>query len=266
MLARVGGFIHRYAITGVYTCLGLLNAQSWPYLLVFIAFGAAIDIWLVKPSVPQRPKAFELLTEEELRREHAKWYKLLPYIIGLPLLGLALLLTLRAIAQRNPDFLVGIGPMFYEFTSPFINLLRVHYQDLLAHGLPERAAVVAANYSGMFVLFYLGLGPWLAAIKNMRLGKHPRRDPPQGLKVRLALLVMPPVMVLLIWFTIYVTTWMGIDYMDEEFRRRHINQNVAKYDAFFWEVGIHLGAFAAFVPVLYFVFWAILIKKFKLRA
>lgn len=254
MFARLGGLVRRYAITGLYACLGVLNAQSWPYLLVFVAFGAAVDIWLVKPGVAQPPKAFELLTDEERRREHAKWYRLFPYIIGLPLLGMAVLLAIRVIAQRNPDFLVAMGPALYELTSPFINLLRVHYQDLLAHGLPDRAGIVAANYAWMFLLFYLGLGPWLAAIKNLALGNHPRRH--QALKGRLSIWLTSPILVLVLLFIVWMTTWASIDYTDENFRRRHINLNVAKYDLFFWDVGFGLAAFAAIVPTFYmFLRW-----------
>lgn len=250
MLARVGGFIHRYAITGLYTCLGLLNAQSWPYLLVFIAFGAAIDIWLVKPSVPQPPKAFELLTEEELRREHAKCYKLLPLFFGFQLLGIVFLFTIGAISRESPAALVTIGPNIYELTAPFTSLLRNHYQDLVAHDLAERAAVVAVTYAGTFGIFYIGLGVWLAAIRNMALGWHPRaRGYSKWQKLNLAfMLLLFPTLVL---FLIYLTTWADIDYVDETFGRRHINLNIAKYDDFFWHLAVSLGCIGLFAPVLY---------------
>lgn len=251
MLARAVGFVDRFAITGLYAGLGLLNAQSWPYLLVFISFGAAVDIWLVEPFRSQPPKAFELLTPEELQREHAKWHSLLPYVIGLPLLGISLLLALRLLAQRNPDLLVAIGPAVYGLTSPFISLSRLHYQDLIAHGLPERAAVVAVNYAGMFCLFYLALGPWLAAMRNMGLGSHPWRNPPRDLKTRVSLWIAPPALILGVLFILWVTTWMSIDFADEDFGRRHINRNVAKYDSFFWELAFCLVGFATLVPMLY---------------
>jgi hypothetical protein len=90
-------------------------------------------------------------------------------------------------------------------------------------------------------------------MKNMRLGNHPWRNPPRDIRTKLSLWVAPPALILGILFILWVTTWMSIDYADEDFGRRHINRNVAKYDSFFWEVALCLVGFAVLVPMLYTV-------------
>ena len=238
MLSRLGHIADRYFITLVYAILGWANAESWPYLLVFVAFGAAIDVWLVKPNA-MFPG--ELLTAAEITTAKAKWNRTIPIVIGVPLIGISILVAMRTLGTHAPEDVTTIGPAIYGLASPYIALLRHHYQDLLAHDLLDRAQLVAVNYTGLFLLFYVGLGLWLATLRNIGAFDYMRISG-YSLKQKIAvafLLVIAPVMFVV---TLYLTTSIDIDYHDENFRGRHINTNVAKYDSFFWDLAFLLGA------------------------
>jgi hypothetical protein len=98
------------------------------------------------------------------------------------------------------------------------------------------------------------------------LGNHPRQKQPQGLKFFLSLWLAPPVLLLVLLFIVHLTTWTSIDYTDENFKRRHINRNVAKYDSFIWDVAFYLGAFAALAPALYLFFLGAARRAFRRAA
>jgi hypothetical protein len=251
VLAWLGQIADRYVITLLFTFLGYLNAQSWPFLLPFVAFGAAIDIWLVQPSpaVGYELKPYQLLTDEEKRLVSARYKKLLPLAIGCPALGMVFLLTTTVLEHKTPQVLAAIAPTIYDLTSPFIALLRNHYQDLLARGFPDRANLVAVNYGGVFLLFYVGLGFWLAKIRNAGVPSDLHLD--YSKRTKLAYIFSFVLFIILLLFALYIIVWVNIDYNGEGFGRRHLNKNIAKYDSFFWYLAFLQGSFGFFLPLLY---------------
>jgi hypothetical protein len=248
--ARLGKIIDRYAITLLFTFLGLLNAQSWPFLLPFVAFGAAIDIWLVRPSSAEAVelKPAQLTTDEERRRVNDRFKKLYPLAIGCSILGVAFLL-ITTILEKKPQLLGAIAPTIYSLASPFIALLRNHYQDLLAHGFPDRAHLVAVNYAGLYLLFYVGLGLWLAKIRSAGLPKHLALE--YSKRPKLGYILCLVLLVFLLLGALHFIDWVDINYNDERFGRRHQNTNIARYDSLFWGLAFFQGAFGFFLPALY---------------
>jgi hypothetical protein len=245
VFSRLGRIADRYVITLTFAVLGCVNAQSWPYLAAFIAFGVLLDVRIVRPRaiVP-----YEMLSAEEIRAAKARWKGLIPLAVGLPLACLTFLLTTNALEAKAPELLQSMGPTAYSLASPFIGLLRNHYQDLLAHALPDRANVVAVTYTGLFLLFYCSLGFWLAKLRNIGAFDN-LRTKTSSVKQKMAIgfcLVLFPILLV---FSVYVLSGIDIDYLDESFGRRHINTNVAKYDSFFWHLAFMQGTFGMLVPV-----------------
>jgi hypothetical protein len=252
----LGRIADRYFITLVFAILGLVNAESWPYLIPFVAFGVVLDVQVVRPRaiVP-----YEMLSAEEVGAIKARWMRLIPLALGLPLACVAFLLTTNALETKAPDLLRSIGPMAYSLASPFIALLRNHYLDLLEHARPDRANVVAVTYAGLFLLFYCGLGFWLAKLRNTGTFDHPRTAT-SSTKQKIAFgfcLILFPVVLL---FALHVVSTIDIDYLDERFGRRHINTNVAKYDSFFWRLAFMQGMFGILVPVQHVFIRGVLMK------
>lgn len=247
MFSRLGHIADRYFITLVFAVLGWVNAESWPHLLVFVVFGVVLDVKLVRP---QAIIPYEMLTDEQQKAVKARWKDLIPLAVGLPLACATFLVTTNVLEAKAPDLLRPIGPMVYSFASPYIALLRNHYQDLLAHSLPDRANVVAVTYAGLFVLFYCGLGFWLVKFRNIGVIDNPRTKI-YSIKEKIAIsscLIVVPVVLL---FGLHVVSGIDIDYLDENFRRRHINTNVAKYDSFFWDLAFIQGMFGILLPMLH---------------
>lgn len=248
VLSRLGHIADRYFITLVFTVLGWANAESWPCLLAFVASGAAVDIWLVRPR-PIIP--YEMLSDEERRAARARWNRLLPIVIGCHVVALTILIVTAALMRKSPETIEWIGPVLYRWTSPFIALLRNHYTDLTSHGLPYRANLIAFVYGQLFPFFYSALAIWLARFRNIGALDHPRTryDKPWRLRLlHIAMLMLIPVLLL---FLLYVTSWVDIDYEDHEIRRRHINTNLADYNSFFFELAFLLGGFGIMIPLLH---------------
>jgi len=261
VLSRLGHIADRYFITLTFILLGWINAQSWPYLLVFIALGLAIDIRFVQPGtiIP-----FELLTADEIAIAKARWKKLIPLVIGLPSACVILLVTLHTLEAESPELLHSIGPTVYVVASPWIALLRHHYQDLMSHSLLDRANVVAVTYAGLFLLFYPALGFWMAKVRSIGAFDHPRTVVSTKQKLMaIPLLIMFP---FLMWFAIHIITGVDIDYFDESFRRRHINTNVAKYDSFFWDMAFMQAALSIMFPLAHMILRSTLIKFHLMNA
>jgi hypothetical protein len=249
VLARLCRLADRYFITLVFTVLGWANAESWPYLLAFVAFGAVLDIYLVKPRpiIPQ-----EMLSSEEKSAARARWIWLLPVVIGCHIAALIILIVTAGLMRESPETIEDIGPILYQWGSPFSALLRNHHTDLTSHGLPDRANLVALVYSQLFLLFYGALGIWLVQVRNIGALDHPRsqHEKPRRHKllwIAMIALILPAVLL----FALYHATWVDIDYGDHKLRRRHINTNLADYNVFFFNLAFLLGALGMFIPVLH---------------
>jgi hypothetical protein len=249
--ALLAGIVDRYVITLLFTFLGYLNAQAWPFLLPFVAFGAAIDIWFVQPRATEayELKPYQLLTDDEKRLVDARYKKLLPLAIGCPALGMAFLLTTTVLEHKSPQVLGAIGPTIYDLTSPFIALLRNHHQDLLARGFPDRAHLVAVNYGGLYLLFYIGLGFWLGKIRNAGVLNDLHLD--HSKRPKLAYIFCFVLFIVLLLFALHIIVWVNIDYNDVRFGRRRLNLNVAKYDQFFWGLALLQGLFGLSLPLFH---------------
>lgn len=248
MFSRLGQIADRYFITLVFIGLGWANAESWPYFLPFVVFGAAVDIWFVKPR-PIIP--YEMLSGEERHSARAKWTKLLVVAIGCPAAALVIWFVTAGLMRKSPETIEWTGPVLYEWASPYIALLRSHHTDLISNGLPHRANFVAFFYAQLFSLFYAALALWLVQIRSIGALDHPRTqdDKPRRRKLlHIAMLLLVP---LLLLYLVHCTTWIDIDYNDHEFRRRHINTNVADYNSFFFHLAIRLGAFGVTVSLLH---------------
>ena len=248
MLSRLGHIADRCFITLVFTLLGWVNAESWPFLLAFIAFGAAIDLWLVRPR-PIVP--YEALSDQERQAARARWNKLLPIVIGCHIVALIIFVVTAGLMRKSPETIEWVGPVLYRWTSPFIALLRNHYTDLTSHSLPYRASLVAFVYAQLFPCFYAALAIWLAQLRNIGAFDHPRTQYDKRWKKKLALSGLFLLILLTLPFVLYYTTGKYIDYDDHEWRGRHININLAEYNYFFFDLAFLLGCLGVFIPLLH---------------
>jgi hypothetical protein len=250
VLSPLQQFAERHFVAVVFAVFGAMNADPWPFILGYIAFGVAIDIWFARAAAPiqaDRPRGGHAIGSR-LRQIGFR-----TFFLGYMAAAGLILLTTITLATNHSGLLAAIGPAVYDLASPFIALLRNHYQDLLAHGFSERANVVAINYAALFLLFYAGLGFWLARFGYTRAASAPNDMGRQRQRSSGALWGA----LLLLFLTlaiIHFMTWADIDYGDHHvrYRRRYftLNLNVAKYDYFFWSLAFMQGVFTLTFPLL----------------
>jgi hypothetical protein len=250
VLSRLQQLAERYFVAIVFAVFGVANAQPWPFVLGFIAFGAAFDIWFAKSEAApsHRPRSGETADASPRRS------RLIPFLLGYIAVAFFIHFGAATLGANHPALLATLGPAVYDLASPFIALLRNHYQDLVAHGLLERANMVALIYAGLFLLFYSGMAFGLGKVaytkaRAPRGGADSRQHNRGLLKGALFLL-------LLVVAGTYLMTWASIDYSDRphaHYRRRHIldlNLNLAEYDSFFLMLAFMQGVLIFALPFL----------------
>lgn len=254
VLSRLQQLAERYYVAIVFAIFGVANADPWPFVLGFIAFGAAFDIWFAKVRAAAES---DHLVGGQLANALPRRSGLIPFFLGYIVIGFLIHVVAIVLQANHPALLATLGPAVYDLASPFIALLRNHYQDLVAHGLLERANMVALIYAGLFLLFYSGLAFGLGKVTYTKVRNAPRgRAVSKGLDggaLRGAFLLLFLVLVI-----IYFTTWVNIDYSDRphaHYRRRHfvdMNLNLAEYDAFFLALAVMQDLLVFALP---FILW-----------
>jgi hypothetical protein len=228
----------------VFAVIGAANADPWPFVLGFIGFGAAVDIWFARAGMAARPG--EGQSVDQPRRRGRATSLLIGYLAALG----ALYIIVTILAINHPTTLAAVGPIAYSIASPFVALLRNHYQDLVEHGLTDRANAIAVNYAGQFLMFYSVLGLLLGKVGHTKASRTARAAvkpgaPNSSLSWGQSLLL---VFVLVALF--HFMTWADIDYHDHYYRRRHINMNLAESDSFILYLAFSQVTFLVLLPLL----------------
>ena len=252
MLSRLQQLGERYFVAMVFAVFGVANADPWPFVLGFIAFGAAFDIWFAKAGAAasdDRPMGGQMANASPRRS------RLIPFFVIYIAVAFFIHVLATVLRTNHPALLAMLGPAVYDLASPFIALLRSHYPDLVAHGLSQRANMVALIYAGLFLLFYsvLAFGLGKVAYTKARNAPHgkaeSKRQNRDALKGAFLLL-------LLVLGIVYLMTWANIDYSDRphpHYRRRHyldMNLNLAEYDSFFLMLTFMQGLLVFALPFL----------------
>ena len=261
MLDRLIHTIDRYAVTIVYALSGLLNAPSSIHLAGFVAVGLTID--LLAPKFLSSVAASKDSPSYDPERAYKDGWRWIYCLAGVYLvLDYGIIVAVAALSPASTDL---VGPYAFAIASPLSLLLRNHYAVLLGDGYVARANHVAIVYAGQFVVFYAALA-MAFCICRCRFADGAALRRKQGFDLRKSkpwwyTLVLLAMLAVVIGFATYFTTYLQIDYSDENLGRRHLNLNLRDHSKFFFDLAMFLSGICLLVPFSYHLLRFMLLER-----